>query len=249
MDSSFEEKLDKIPVLNLLVRFLKKIKLPGFEGLSLYDLLEIYILGIVKGALTARAGAIAFSFFMAIFPFLLFILIVIPHIPVEGFETEFMDFLKSFLPPNTSEFFFQNIFENINSRRGGLLSSVFLLSMFLMANGVNAVFSGFENSYHQQLNRNFFRQYIYALGVAVILALLLIVTVAFFGYFQIYVIENLLDTLGHNDQMENAFWINVGKYLFFVIMVYLATATLYYFGTREGRDSRFFSVGAILTTL
>jgi len=249
MDSSFEEKLDKIPVLNLLVRFLKKIKLPGFEGLSLYDLLEIYILGIVKGALTARAGAIAFSFFMAIFPFLLFILIVIPHIPVEGFETEFMDFLKSFLPPNTSEFFFQNIFENINSRRGGLLSSVFLLSMFLMANGVNAVFSGFENSYHQQLNRNFFRQYIYALGVAVILALLLIVTVAFFGYFQIYVIENLLDTLGHNDQMENAFWINVGKYLFFVIMVYLATATLYYFGTREGRDSRFFSVGALLTTL
>ena len=249
MDSSFEEKLDKIPVLNLLVRFLKKIKLPGFEGLSLYDLLEIYILGIVKGALTARAGAIAFSFFMAIFPFLLFILIVIPHIPVEGFETEFMDFLKSFLPPNTSEFFFQNIFENINSRRGGLLSSVFLLSMFLMANGVNAVFSGFENSYHEQLNRNFFRQYIYALGVAVILALLLIVTVAFFGYFQIYVIENLLDTLGHNDQMENAFWINVGKYLFFVIMVYLATATLYYFGTREGRDSRFFSVGALLTTL
>ena len=49
--------------------------------------------------------------------------------------------------------------------------------------------------------------------------------------------------------MENAFWINVGKYLFFVIMVYLATATLYYFGTREGKDSRFFSVGALLTTL
>ena len=32
-------------------------------------------------------------------------------------------------------------------------------------------------------------------------------------------------------------------------MVYIATATLYYFGTREGRDSKFFSVGAIFTTL
>ncbi len=32
-------------------------------------------------------------------------------------------------------------------------------------------------------------------------------------------------------------------------MVYLATATLYYFGTKEGRHTRFFSVGALLTTL
>jgi len=39
------------------------------------------------------------------------------------------------------------------------------------------------------------------------------------------------------------------KYVFFVIMVYIATATLYYFGTREGRDSKFFSIGAIFTTL
>ena len=39
------------------------------------------------------------------------------------------------------------------------------------------------------------------------------------------------------------------KYLFFVVMVYLATATLYYFGTKEGRQTRFFSIGALLTTL
>ena len=32
-------------------------------------------------------------------------------------------------------------------------------------------------------------------------------------------------------------------------MVYLATATLYYFGTKEGRHTRFFSIGALLTTL
>ena len=249
MNSSIEEKLEKIPVVNLLVKFLKRVKLPGFVGLSIYDLLEIYITGIVKGALTARAGAIAFSFFMAIFPFLLFILIVIPYIPIDGFRDEFLMFLESSLPPNTSEFFFQNIFDNINTGRGGLISSVFLLSIFLMANGVNAVFSGFENSYHEQLTRNVIRQYLYALGVALILAFLLITTVAFLGYFQIYVITPLLEMVGHNDQAENTFWLNTGKLLFLVIMIYLATATLYYFGTREGRDSRFFSVGALLTTL
>ena len=32
-------------------------------------------------------------------------------------------------------------------------------------------------------------------------------------------------------------------------MVYLATATLYYFGTKEGRVSKFFSIGALFTTI
>ena len=66
MTKAIEDKLDKIPVLNLVVRFLKKVKLPGFKGLSIYDLLEMYTIGIVEGALTTRASAIAFSFFITL---------------------------------------------------------------------------------------------------------------------------------------------------------------------------------------
>jgi membrane protein len=74
MSNLLDEKLDKIPVLNIFVRFFKRLKLPGLGGLTFYDLLVLYITGIVKGALTTRASAIAFSFFTAIFPFLLFVL-------------------------------------------------------------------------------------------------------------------------------------------------------------------------------
>lgn len=253
MTNSLEDKLDKIPVINVLVRFLKKVKLPGLEGLSFYDLVELYVTGIVKGALTTRASAIAFNFFMALFPFLIFVLIIIPYVPIDDFKMEFLRFLESFLPPNTSDFFFENIFENIDqSKRGGLLSSVFVLSILLMANGVSAVFSGFENSYHEQLSRNVFRQYLYALGVALILAFLLIITIVVLGYFQIYFIQKLLDTLenkGYQVGNQSVFWFDVAKYAFFVIMVYMATATLYYFGTKEGKHSKFFSVGALFTTL
>lgn len=247
-----KDKLTKNPFINFLVRFLKKLKLPGLEGLSFYDLSELYITGILKGALTARASAIAFNFFMALFPFLLFVLIIIPYIPIDDFKIEFLRFLESFLPPKTSEFFLENIFENIDqSQRGGLLSSVFVLSIILMTNGVNAVFSGFENSYHQQLSRNVFRQYFYALGVALILAFLLIFTIAILGYFQIYFIQKLLNVLenkGYEVLNQTVFWFDIAKYVFFVIMVYIATATLYFFGTKEGRHSKFFSIGALFTT-
>ncbi|WP_405296217.1 YihY/virulence factor BrkB family protein [Algibacter sp. Ld11] len=253
MTKPIEDKLDKIPVINILVRFLKKLKLPGLEGLSFYDLVELYVIGIAKGALATRASAIAFSFFMAIFPFLLFVLIIIPYVPIDDFKIEFLVFLESFLPPNTSDFFFENIFENIDqSQRGGLLSSVFVLSIGLMANGVNAVFSGFENSYHEQLTRNVFKQYLYALGIALILAFLLIITIVVLGYFQLYVVQGLFNALEHRGYevaSQGLFWTDVVKYLFFVLMVYLATATLYYFGTKEGKHSSFFSVGALFTTL
>jgi len=253
MAKSFKEILSKIPIVNRLVAILRRIKLPALEGLSLYDLLELYAIGIFKGALTARASAIAFSFFTAIFPFLLFVLILMPYIPIDGFQVDFQQFLTSFLPPQTSDFFFSNIFENIeNTERGGLLSSVFVISILLMANGVNAVFSGFENSYHQELTRNIFKQYLYALGVALIIALLVILTVAFFGYFQIYVIQPLyeqFENLDYAKQQGNLFWVVFAKYLFFVFMVYIATATLYYYGTKSGRASKFFSIGALFTTL
>jgi membrane protein len=210
-------------------------------------------MGIVKGALTTRASAIAFSFFSAIFPFLLFVIIVMPHIPIDDFDVDFLEFLNSILPPQTSEFFIDTIFKDMsNNTSGGLISTVFLLSIFLMANGVNAVFSGFETSYHKQLYRNIFKQYVYALGVALILAFLSLLTVAVFGYFQIYVIQPIYEGItGENALQSNSGlgWIIFAKYIFFVIMVYLATATLYYFGTKEGRDTRFFSVGALLTTL
>ena len=250
MSQNIESKLNKIPFVKWVLHLLKSIQLPGLEGLSLYDLFEMYILGIIHGALTIRASAVAFSFFMAVFPFLLFIIILIPYIPVDSFKTDFLNFLEASLPPNTSEFFNQNIFENINTNRsGGLLSSVFLVSMLLMANGVNAIFSAFENSYHQQLNRNFVNQYLHAFGVSIILALILIATIAGFGFLEIYLVHPFYQRLNiENPTAELELLLSI-KFLFFILMIYLGIAVLYFFGTKKGKQSRFFSLGALLTTL
>ncbi|WP_371877860.1 hypothetical protein [Aquimarina sp. EL_43] len=63
MSKPVEDKLNKIPVINILVKIGKKLILPGFEGLSIYDLIEIYVIGIIKGTFSARASAISWSFF------------------------------------------------------------------------------------------------------------------------------------------------------------------------------------------
>ncbi|GAB2772652.1 YihY/virulence factor BrkB family protein [Salinimicrobium soli] len=223
----------------------KTVILPGLEGLSLYDLLIIFYAGIVKGTFSARASAISFSFFMALFPFLLFILNLIPFINfIDDFQIQFLDFIDSLLPPETSGFFDPIFYDIAARKRGGLLSVVFLLSIFLMANGVNAVFTGFEFSYHTKINRSIIRQYVIAVGVSLILALLLLTTVVVWVYLT-YLTEDL-KTLGVVS--DAVIWADIGRYAIFTIMIYLIVATLYYFGTKQGRLSRFFSIGAFFST-
>lgn len=238
----------KIPIVSKIIDFLKIIKPPGFNGFSFYDLLEMYVIGIVKGTLSSRAGSISFSFFMALFPFLLFVLNLIPFIdsiiPIQNFDETVLSYMELFIPKETQGFF-SDIFNDIrNKPRGGLLSSVFLLSVILTANGVSSIFVGFEVSYHVKLERNFFRQYIYALAVSVLLAFLLLMAVVIFFYFEFYILKNL------NNLIPNEInWIRISQGLFFSFLTYISVSILYYFGTVEGRKTRFFSPGALMTTL
>ena len=230
--------------MKLLKNFLNSIKLPGFNGFSLYDLFEMYFLGLLKGALTARAGSISFSFFMAIFPFLLFILNLIPFIPIDNFDSILLNFIEILVPSN-SETFFSEIFLDIqNKPRGGLLSSVFLLSIILTSNGVSAIFASFEESYHIELSRNFFKQYLYSMGVAILLALTLLIAVIVAVYFEIYIFSNIKELL-----QNTVDWIRLGQSFFYIILTYFSVSILYYFGTIEGRKSSFFSPGAVMTTI
>lgn len=227
-------------------RMTKKIILPGLNGLTAYDLWLIYSGGIIKGTFSTRASAIAFSFFMALFPFLLFVLNLIPYINfIDDFQLQFLVFMDSLLPPTTSEFFNDIFLDIASTPRGGLLSFAFLLSIFLMTNGINAIFTGFEFSYHTNANRSIIRQYIVAVGISIIMALLLLITVILTVYLT-YAVDDL-NELGIF--IEKGFSAMLVKYAVFILLIYIAVATLYYFGTKEGRQSRFFSIGALFTTI
>lgn len=244
MSENLQDKILRLPVVGWIAALLKEVRLPGFEGLTLYDLSEMYLKGIVQGALTYRAGAIAFSFFMALFPFLLFVLNLLPYVPINDFQAEFIDLIESLLPPKTAGYFHNVIEDIVSNQRGGLLSSVFFLSIILMANGVNAIFNGFESSYHTAINRKMIRQYMVSIGVALLLVLITLVAVIVFVYLQFL---RIVEPEGGDG--GGVIGIQLAKGVFFVFISYIITATLYYFGTAESKETRFFSPGALMTTI
>ncbi|GAA0757203.1 YihY/virulence factor BrkB family protein [Psychroflexus lacisalsi] len=246
MAVEISDSLKKIPVICSIAYRMNETKLPGFEGFTLYDLFSLYIIGILKGTFSTRAGSIAFSFFMAIFPFLLFILNLIPFVWfIDNFQQELLNYLEELLPPQTAGLF-QDIFYDIaNNPRAGLLSFVFLLSIFLMSNGVNAIFTGFEFSYHTRFNRTIIRQYMVAVGVALIVAILLLIAVIATVYLT-FVIDQFKSLGVVGDSLLLA---KYGRFAILVLVLILGISTLYYFGTKEGRKTRFFSLGTFFTTI
>ena len=129
----------------------------------------------------------------------------------------------------------------------GLLTVAFLTSLFLMANGVNAIFNGFERSYHSELNRGFFRQYAVAIGVSIVLVLFLFIGVVLSGVVEYWIAVLRARDFMTQDSME--IWLKLIRYITLITMLFLFICTLYYTGTKEGRTTKFLSIGALVTTI
>ena len=227
-------------LINIFFNFIRQIKFKSLYGFSLYELFRLYLTGLLKGSITTRAGSISFSFFMAFFPFVLFVLNLIPFFPIENFDQIFLGLIESLIPKESSNFFHE-IFIDINSnKRTGLLSTTLFLSIILIGNGVNSIFSGFSDSYHIEFSRNFIKQYLYAVMVGLILVLVVLFATIFSIFFDFLITKNIIVI---------SFVFFLLKYVFLILIALVSFSSLYFFGTVQGRNLKFFSPGSVMTTL
>ena len=237
----------KLPVIKQVIMLLQKIKLPWLYGLSLYDLLDIYIIGIIEGAISYRAAAIAWSFFMALFPFMLFIFNLIPYIPIEGFQEDFLGFVQQNVPPTTFDAIQSIIDDILNNSNTGLISTGFLMAIILMTNGVNAILGGFESSHHIDfsLKRKFFRQYFVSLALSLLLSFFLIITVAAIVILEVIIQKTIIqDVLSDKISL-----LETGRYIFIILMILFSTSLLFKFGVKREKNRAFISIGSVFTTV
>ena len=91
--------IKRFPVLDGLTAKLKVFTLPGFDGIPVYDVYQFFVAEIRANSLGIRSRAIAFSFFLALFPALTFVFSLIPYIPYFSHLDEIiMNNLQQVLP-------------------------------------------------------------------------------------------------------------------------------------------------------
>ena len=229
-------------LLALLRRSAQTITLPLFDGLSLYDVAIFFWKGIYEGAVTSRAASISFSFFLALFPGVIFVFTLIPFIPIEGFQHELFRLMRDVLPPNSFDAAYSTITDILTIKRGDLLGITVAAALFFATNGTLALIGNFGQTIHHLNVRGFWSQYLAAFWLTLALALLLIGGIAVLALGEVWI-----PTLIPGD---NGIWLTaLARWMVLLGLVLFAISLLFYYGPMRSAPWRFISPGALLATV
>ncbi|MBN8703369.1 MAG: YihY/virulence factor BrkB family protein [Bacteroidetes bacterium] len=247
MPSKFAQKILDLPPIAKLTRIAKRIVLPGFEGIALYEVLVFFLRGVSKGAVNMRASSVAFSFFLAIFPSIIFLFTLIPYIPIDNFQNELFDVIKSVMPKAAFEATESTLEDIIKRQNSGLLSFGFITALYFATNGFVAVINAFNQTYHSVETRKPFMTRLVSIALVLIQTTLLITAIAIIIFSEI-----LLNKISLLSNFES-YLILIGRAITVFALFFCTLSFIYYLAPSSKARWRFISAGstfaAILTVI
>lgn len=225
--------------------YAKKVLIPFFEGLSLYDVTIFFWRGIIEGAVSSRAAAISFSFFLALFPGVIFLFTLIPFIPMQGFQEQLFALLREVLPPTSFDAAFSTINDILTIKRGDLLSVTIIATLIFSTNGTLSLIGNFGLTIHKLNVRGFWSQYFAALVLTVALSVMLLLGIALITISQDFLSHYIQDDIWDIPLASLLIWV---RNLILLTLILLAISMLFYFGPMRSAPWRFVSPGSILAT-
>ena len=223
------------------------IKLPLFDGEWLYDIATFFWKGLVDGAISTRASAIAFNFILAIFPAIIFVFALIPIIPIDNFQQQLLILLQSILPHDAFVALQGTIDYIITQPRVDLLSFGFLAAFFFSTNGIVSIIAAFNGTIHTIETRSWINQRLVAIILAIILVLLTTISVALITLSQ--AIMHFMVSEGYL-QIDLTYYLLLGgKWLIICALLFFGFAFLFYLAPARKTKFRFISAGGTLATI
>jgi membrane protein len=225
----------------------QKITLPFFDGVPLYDVALFFWKSIVNGAITTRASAIAFSFFIAFFPFVIFLFTLIPYIPIKNFQNELFMLLQQVVPEGVFVTIEDTLTDILMQPRGDLLSLGFFMALIFSTNGLASMMSAFDATIHSIYRRSWLSQRLAATILLFILAFLLTLAITLLTGGQL-----LIQYLENHEILRDSFTISFltfGKWVIILALFFFAYSFLYYMAPAKKTKWRFISAGGTLSTV
>lgn len=233
----------------LKARHLKKIHF-GSPDKNLYDVIRIFIQQLKKDDITERAGSMAFSYTIALFPLLLFLLNLVPYLqdffPVVTTENIFA-FVQTIIPGGIYDNISSTLMDIVSKPRQSLLSFGFFFALFASTQGVMSMMMSFNSVYKTRENRGFLKSRIIAVSIvfALVLTIFTASTVMILGSLLI----DALDELQVFNSNFMIFLFNTFKFLILLFVFYITSAFIFRLAPAVHDKWHFFSVGAQLSGL
>jgi len=190
------------------------------------------------------AAALAYYFFLAIFPLLLFVLALTSVLPLHGLDAWLLENAAQSLPHQAYVLVERTVHGLLATQRSGLLSIGAALALWSASAAFTALINGLNRAYRVQDPRPWWHVRLYAIGLTVGLSVFLILAfvLTLFG-------GQVVDLVGRHLGPAAAVSALVVRWTITVAAVLLIVAAIYYACPALEKEWQWIRPGAVLFTL
>jgi membrane protein len=199
------------------------------------------------------AAAMAYSWLFAIFPFLLFLLGLLPFIPSATKDTalkEIQQFVYSTMPQAAADTIWNNVYEILSKPHGGILGIGLLLTLWGASGGMNMTVTALERCYEIDPGRPFYKKRPVAIGLTFIVATLILLVVVLLPVGTLAI--KWLETRGQNYLYVStpAIWtLRIIRYPLALLVMFTVVNVVYFFGPAIRQRYIFITPGGLFCVL
>lgn len=197
-------------------------------------------------------AALAYSWLFAVFPFLIFLLTLIPHLPEKVINEAYVqipDALYAWLPENSAWMLWENIQRVLWEPPKGLLSIGLLITIWAASGGVNMTMTALDRCYEVERGRSFFGRRLWAVLITIVVAVMIIAVLILIP------VGNLVTkyTIEYWEQHQwvlpkTILWAwNICRFALAGVLMFTIVAIMYFYGISVKQRWHIFSPGAIFT--
>ncbi|MGG4166527.1 YihY/virulence factor BrkB family protein [Rossellomorea vietnamensis] len=193
---------------------------------------------------TGLAAQIAYYFLLSLFPLLIFIVTLLPYLPVN--QGDILGLVRDFAPGETMSMIEETLQDVMSNRNSGLLSVSIIATIWSASNGMNAIVKSLNRAYDVEETRSFIATRLMSilLTLAMILVFVIALLLPVFGK-QIGLF--LFSQFGFSDQFLTI-WNGI-RWAITPIILFIIFVGLYFFAPSKRIKCLSAFPGAIFATL
>jgi len=230
-----------------VVAFSKQRDFPGAKGVSVHEVISFFFQEIKRDAINIRAGSVAFSFTLSLFPTLLVIFTLIPYIPIRNFQIILLETINEVMPEEAFGFLQETINDIITRQNSGLLGAGLLLAIYTSSRGVIGMMNSFDKAYPSFRKRKAWNKNLVAFKITGLLFLLLLISVALIIGGELFI--RLIMHWIHSEGAATYFWFTLLRFVVIFLVYYVGISLIYVYGPATQKRWKFFNAGSILAAV
>jgi len=230
--------------VKFVIRKSKKIILPGFNGIPLFDVVRFFFIQIQQSSLNERAASIAFNLLVAMPPACIFLFTLIPYLPIKEELEPLYELIREAIPGKQNHDPIINFLKDFaTNEQGGLLSFGFLLALYFSSNAMIGIMSSFNKMNYMGFSR---RHVVHDRWVAIKLTLIVFLVILM-SIVALVSRESVLTWLGIEDPAVRGIILNV-RWIVIILLFFFTISFIYRYAPAVHKKWKMINPGSILAT-